>query len=90
MAVYIKDGNTTFYMDPGASAHNQWGAGLTTTVLADKQHLQTVNVPSIDFARWMENHIPQGANILMKTDIEGVDEQGACAASPSVSLESKL
>ena len=73
-AVSTHDGNVTFYRDPGASEHNEWGASLTLDTVADKQHPVTLNVSSVDMASWMRVHIPPGATIVMKSDIEGHDE----------------
>ncbi len=73
--------NVTFYEDPGAKAHNQWGASLTTATIADKKHLTSVTVPAIDMAQWLfdevlDRTIPPGTlspSIVMKSDIEGHD-----------------
>ena len=80
-AVSVQCTNVTFYEDPGAALHNQWGASLTTGTIADKNSLVSVTVPSIDIAVWMKNavlsrYIPPGAlnpSIVMKSDIENHD-----------------
>jgi hypothetical protein len=74
--------NVTFYEDPGAEVHHQWGASLSTATLSDKEHLRAVTVPSIDMACWMKQHVlaryvPPGGTlppaVVMKSDIENHD-----------------
>jgi hypothetical protein len=80
-AVSTTCSNVTFYEDPGAKAHNQWGASLSTGTLADKNNLISVTVPAIDMAQWLHDEvldraIPPGTlapSIVMKSDIEGHD-----------------
>lgn len=80
-AVSVQETNVTFYEDPAADAHNQWGASLSTETLADKEHLVPVTVPAVDIGCWMHSEvlgrqIPPGAlqpSIVMKSDIEGHD-----------------
>ena len=74
--------NTSFYLDPGANSHHQWGASLTTEHLADRDHLNSVNLTSIDIASWMNETIfsrfsidEEPPMIIMKSDIEGFDER---------------
>ena len=81
LAVSTVCANVTFYEDPGAKSHNEWGASLTTTTLTDKTNLVTVAVQAIDIANWMQREvlhrfIPPGVSapsIVMKSDIEGHD-----------------
>jgi len=75
----IRDENITFYRDPGAASHNEWGAGVTTSILTDKSHLVTTQVHAINMAVWFQSMLrnsAQGLNplIVMKSDIEGYDE----------------
>ena len=73
-AVSTRAGDVSFYRDPGASIHNEWGAGLTLDIVADKANPIIVNVSAIDMAEWMRVHIPLSAVVVMKSDIEGHDE----------------
>ena len=81
-AVSIKNHNVTFYTDPGAGSHHEWGASLTTKTLADQGNLHEVTVPAVDMACWLKQHvvdrfIPTGGTlppaVVMKSDIEGHD-----------------
>ena len=80
-AVSTHNQDVTFYQDPGAEEHNEWGASLAIDFLADRQSLKTVTVSAIDIACWFKaeiaaRRIPLGtlpASILIKSDIENHD-----------------
>lgn len=82
-AVSTRNGNTTFFRDPGASKHNEWGAGLTLNTLASTSKLSniSVTVAMIDIVCFLRNHVilrsrPRSdvhSSIVIKSDIEGHD-----------------
>lgn len=74
-AVSDYDGNATLYLDHAAGEHNEWGAGLTTNALADKVHLEKIIVRTVDIARWFAFTVQRGATVVMKSDIETLDEK---------------
>ena len=78
LAVSTRNGNLTFYTEPGNEGNNQWGASLEKTLSSQKGN---VTVPSIDIVAWYKNtvltrkipSISGESRIVMKHDLEGHD-----------------
>lgn len=77
VAVSTRDGNITFYTEPGNEGNNQWGASLEVRAGENGK----VTVPSIDMVSWFKSTVltrklPSKSNtskVMMKHDIEGHD-----------------
>ena len=78
LSVSTRNGNLTFYTEPGNEGHNQWGASLEKTLSSQKGN---VTVPSIDIVAWYKNTVltrkipleSKESRVMMKHDLEGHD-----------------
>ena len=78
MAVSTRNGNLTFYTEPGNEQNNQWSASFKKTLSSQKGN---VTVPSIDIVAWYKNTVltrkipleSKDSRVMMKHDLEGHD-----------------
>jgi len=75
-AVSVENGHAQFYTDPAAADAHEFGAGFYVDTIRDKEHLVPIQVPTIDIVEWFNTTIPDLSQVIvMKSDIEGHDEQ---------------
>jgi len=73
-AVSDRYGTSKFYFDHGAANNNEWGAGLTSKFVRDKKHIESTRVKTVDIVDWLRQNIHNSSVVVLKSDIEGLDE----------------
>jgi FkbM family methyltransferase len=73
-AVSDRYGTSKFYFDHGAAENNEWGAGLTSKYVRDKKRIESTRVRTVDIVDWLRANIHNSSVVVLKSDIEGLDE----------------
>nr|XP_006814012.1 PREDICTED: uncharacterized protein LOC102810156 [Saccoglossus kowalevskii] len=71
-AVWINTDGITLYPDRQAETKGYWGSSISKTK-KDVDNLSPINVKSIDFSKWLGDHVTPDDFVVMKMNIEGAE-----------------
>lgn len=76
-AVWIHDGSITFYLQESDPKHNKNGLGQGHSLMKEKGNVKSdsLEVPCIDFGRWLVENVTVDDEVIVKLDIEGAEYQ---------------